>query len=421
MIALLFFFMDFVFSAVPLRRGVVIVGAGPAGLASAIALKNAGFRDVTVVERRGKASFESERAYLYLLDGRGQKFTNAFGLTDKITERALSGFAFQNLTEYLPTGQVNVKPIPAGPTDPKFVEKWWIPRSAMIDVLLTEIETINANSGGVNEIKLMFDSVCESISKSDRGWVCQIKSTKPSSLETSSTTLNTHLLLGCDGINSVVREALQIGTKDLYSESAGLRFKMITLKNRFKLPDTKQASIPEQAYIFRSKRNDQKNRVKLGLLPVKGDTPRTANIICNPDHVIWSKTDESSVQQYLSESFPQLNFSDFCAQDEIKRFAAAASGEFPRPTFATQLVSVFPPSGDVEAVGVHGEQTKEGVEASMQSVGVLLGDAAHVFPPDLGQGVNSALEDVFVLHQSIMAAAAGEEKAAAAVAAGVLM
>ncbi|WP_256386687.1 NAD(P)/FAD-dependent oxidoreductase [Hydrocoleum sp. CS-953] len=32
---------------------------------------------------------------------------------------------------------------------------------------------------------------------------------------------------------------------------------------------------------------------------------------------------------------------------------------------------------------------------------VLLGDAVHCFPPDIGQGVNSALEDVFILNQTL--------------------
>ena len=32
---------------------------------------------------------------------------------------------------------------------------------------------------------------------------------------------------------------------------------------------------------------------------------------------------------------------------------------------------------------------------------VLLGDAVHCFPPDIGQGVNSALEDVYVLNESL--------------------
>ena len=32
---------------------------------------------------------------------------------------------------------------------------------------------------------------------------------------------------------------------------------------------------------------------------------------------------------------------------------------------------------------------------------ILLGDAVHFFPPDIGQGVNSALEDVYLLHETL--------------------
>jgi kynurenine 3-monooxygenase len=32
---------------------------------------------------------------------------------------------------------------------------------------------------------------------------------------------------------------------------------------------------------------------------------------------------------------------------------------------------------------------------------VLMGDAIHCFPPDIGQGVNSALEDVYVLNEAL--------------------
>jgi 2-polyprenyl-6-methoxyphenol hydroxylase-like FAD-dependent oxidoreductase len=39
--------------------------------------------------------------------------------------------------------------------------------------------------------------------------------------------------------------------------------------------------------------------------------------------------------------------------------------------------------------------------ATATSAVVLVGDAVHAFPPDLGQGVNSALEDVFALHRAL--------------------
>ena len=43
---------------------------------------------------------------------------------------------------------------------------------------------------------------------------------------------------------------------------------------------------------------------------------------------------------------------------------------------------------------------------------VLLGDAAHAFPPDLGLGVNSALQDVYLLGQEFEAGGATGEAAA---------
>lgn len=133
------------------------------------------------------------------------------------------------------------------------------------------------------------------------------------------TLLNATLLVGCDGINSVVRHALKIDTIQLPSASAGLRYKMVTLKNRFKLPSQVhlEPSIPERAYIFRSKRKDNMNRMSLGLLPVRGDAPRTANIICDPRHQIWCKKDEASVREYLTEQFPQIDINDFFSEDEV--------------------------------------------------------------------------------------------------------
>lgn len=52
---------------------MVIVGGGPAGLASAIALESCGFQDITVVELRKKSSFDANKSYMYRLNGRGQR------------------------------------------------------------------------------------------------------------------------------------------------------------------------------------------------------------------------------------------------------------------------------------------------------------------------------------------------------------
>jgi 2-polyprenyl-6-methoxyphenol hydroxylase-like FAD-dependent oxidoreductase len=81
------------------KQRVVIVGAGPAGLCSALMLQQHGWEDITIVEGRPQSSFESEKAYLYLLNTRGQKITDLLGVTERIAERAVSSFQFTTLKE----------------------------------------------------------------------------------------------------------------------------------------------------------------------------------------------------------------------------------------------------------------------------------------------------------------------------------
>jgi len=53
----------------------------------------------------------------------------------------------------------------------------------------------------------------------------------------------------------------------------------------------------------------------MGLLPVRGDTPRTANIICIPQHDIWALKTAAEVKDFLHKSFPQLTLEDAVSDD----------------------------------------------------------------------------------------------------------
>ena len=114
------------------RKDAVIVGGGPAGLASAHILAKRGF-DVTLLERRAAPSiYEPQRAYLYLVDGRGQTFTDAAGLTDALASPELSVSSDNyTVTRLMPDGErVNaVPPIlePLGDKRPSY----WIPRQKL--------------------------------------------------------------------------------------------------------------------------------------------------------------------------------------------------------------------------------------------------------------------------------------------------
>ena len=61
-------------------KSAVIVGGGPTGLAASLMLEKCGWSDITIIEKRSTAFFESSKAYLYLIDGRGQKCSNLLGM-----------------------------------------------------------------------------------------------------------------------------------------------------------------------------------------------------------------------------------------------------------------------------------------------------------------------------------------------------
>ena len=42
------------------------------------------------------------------------------------------------------------------------------------------------------------------------------------------------------------------------------------------------------------------------------------------------------------------------------------------------------------------------VSRNLEAAVILVGDAVHTFPPDLGEGVNSGLEDVLCLDEALM-------------------
>ena len=114
---------------------VVIAGGGPAGLAAATSLASAGL-SVTVVERRETASgIEAQRAYLYLLDRRGQQWTDRHNLTAAVLERGVVNKGY-TITRAFPNakGAVTVEPMLAGEATASAI---WVPRATLLDVFAT--------------------------------------------------------------------------------------------------------------------------------------------------------------------------------------------------------------------------------------------------------------------------------------------
>ncbi|EAZ89595.1 FAD-dependent monooxygenase [Crocosphaera chwakensis] len=200
------------------------------------------------------------------------------------------------------------------------------------------------------------------------------------------------LLVGGDGLNSIVRKTLHETEEKsnsfvmqmFPSPSSGLKYKVLTLPPQFPLSEEKNdLTKSTMAYAIRSFFKEKKKAISLGLLPFKNpNQPRTANIITYPNHQIWQLKTSEEVKQFLKVAFPQIPLEKIVSDKEIARFTYSEGGNFPIPQFCSGVYKIWGEPDKSKGIAV-----------------ILLGDAVHCFPPDIGQGVNSALEDVYILQE----------------------
>ena len=88
---------------------------------------------------------------------------------------------------------------------------------------------------------------------------------------------------------------------------------------------------------------------------------------------------------------------DLIPPAEAARFTASEGGVFPTPQYSNGAVALVPaPSSCTPSPSTEASPRPSGSQGV-----VLVGDALHCFPPDLGQGVNSALVDAAALASSL--------------------
>ena len=367
------------------HQEVLIVGGGPAGFATALMLAKRGWKNITVLEKRPNADYyEPDKSFNYLIDGRGQKFTDFIEITNNLSINGVASTDFY-ITVITPDGKRKTSKLPI--VDPNRRAAYWITRKTFVNLLYEEIQT-----NWQEYIKVIFNTTCIEINK-----YVSNNDSQSEKLQAIAKIQNDEkikfepfLLVGCDGINSIVRNTLKhwdksssnkFEMKDFPSPSSGLRYKILTLPPQFPLDENgEEPTKNEMSYAFRSLFQDNKNQISLGLLPVKNpDEVRSANIITKPNHNIWKLRNGEEMYDFLNKSFPQLPIDKIVSSQEAERFAKSEGGSFPIPQYC------------------NGFYSKLNDEAFI----VLLGDAIHSFPPDLGQGVNSALEDVCTLNEAL--------------------
>lgn len=358
----------------------VVVGGGPVGTVAAAMLWFRGVKDVTLIEK--VADFKSlnpSTSYSLGVYPRGTKALSVVpGLVDLVGN---NGAPFINLVRITVEGTTKTFPFPPPLTSVRYYIR---------DILLRKLKTFLLNS---TTVSTRYGSNLKSISYKNEEIELEIET------EGKVEKISSDLVIAADGQNSVVTSSLQTANtpiirsshgkgKDVHnSASVGLKVKSIVLNPdelaNFGLADE---DIGTSLIILDSAASGKstKERVKLRIFPTPRDQIDEFGgllgvMINSPDSVLWSVESVNEFYALLQRNFPAVNMHKLIAPHHVETFLSTNPVVFPSIMRMDSLTAFV---GD-----------KSGV--------IIIGDAAHSFPPDTGLGLNSGFEDVAKLAYTI--------------------
>lgn len=372
----------------------IVIGGGPVGLASALTLAKEGYQ-VSVFEAtpaKELKTFNPAVAYLYNINARGQTFTKLFpNVHEKLIERSIpssdTGFMVapsdvnQNIT------------YPVMPSVGGDIVSYWIPRHEMTLLLWEAVDEHNADHGQ-NEGIITFEQgmKCIEVSKNktlnDNEVLVVVQDVASEQIKA----LTAKLVVGADGINSQVRNCLnqqsdklefdynpkKFKVKKYISPASGLKIKALQITtDKFTIKDADGEMKPTKAQdliAMRSTTNGPLDRLSIASLPSKSTINiRPGNCITRPNHKLLTLKTGKEVKDWFQQIFQRVEWDEIVNDEEWERFAKSDGLAFPPCQYSPGL----------QASNTDGDS---GI--------VLLGDAAHSFSPDIGQGINAGLMDV---------------------------
>ena len=359
-------------SSTPLAaRTAAVVGAGPAGVCTAIMLARRGWGQITVYDALAAPPAADdatwgagERSYQLGLNGRGQTALRQLGCMDRVSKYAASA-----------NGRLSFSPVDGSPMENRLTppgqagaEKSYVTRVLQRDRLQSALLE-EAAEAYADRITICHGITCEGVN---------LEGEKPSlSLRANGEEAVSHppavdLIVGADGVRSAVRRALEDAPG---SRTRAVRYPEAN-ERRFKTLPLHPSLVPGTAADLNWGYRNVSLELGMDALPTK-EGEMVAVILTKPGTAGYERIealkDGEDARAFIADTMSPLL--PYLRDDELERFAQRPIGKLP----SFQKVE-----GDI-----HKSLADGGV--------VLLGDAIKAVKPYFGQGANSALEDVTVL------------------------
>ena len=338
-------------------KKVVIVGAGPCGLLLADYLLN---RDrqyhIEIYERRADpriVSYGNSRTFPIALNERGYNALRQIPRLEEAVKEA--SIAVTNMVSHQKNGKTKVMP--------RSKALFCIDRTDLVKVLLEQLTSKYHNP----ELKINFNCKCDGVvqpsSINDGDFA--IKTIKFRNLETETDfNIDCDLLIGADGASSVVREIFAgLSDSNEYSpEYVPTAYKSIFISGS----DNNHSMGVGGKFHFWNKIDDY-TRIML-IEETDGSLNGVIRFIYKKNSIANISSVEEALN-YFQQNCPQLK--EWMSRESLEKF-------------------VNNPVSRVTTVRCDRYHLGENA--------LLIGDAAHAVSPALGQGCNSALEDVWILN-----------------------
>jgi 2-polyprenyl-6-methoxyphenol hydroxylase-like FAD-dependent oxidoreductase len=365
------------------NANVIVVGAGPAGLTTAIMLARRGYTSVKVYERLLAPpppndavwdDFENptSRNYNIGVSLRGQKAMTKLEVLDKIdsySAKCVGRMEWSPETKGLPKETISKGKI----YDPKIIQ-----RERLASCLLEEIHTKYNES-----VSVSYETECTNLewkeNKDDE--ICLLKFVQKDQKGVSSSgkewTEESRFVIGADGAASAVRKAM---VSDGESKKNGFFVRNYEDKNVrvYKtIPLHFPKGVDKNGKKWRGDLNYSvrtKSDINIDALPTK-EGPYYGVVLYRPwDERMNNMKTGSDAKAFFDEVLPM--FSSIVRDGDLERFAQQKESKLPRFSYVGPVL--------------HRGQTT-----------CLLGDCIHTVKPYFGIGVNSGFEDVMVLDDAL--------------------